>query len=98
MLAKMVMITYNEAIEDEVLEELAAAGLANYTKIPAVYGKGASSGTHEGTDIWPGRNNLLFVACNQEQAKQAIISIRKLRETLGAEGVKAFVFALEDLT
>lgn len=95
---KMVMIVYNEAIDLEVMEVLEGCGLKNYTKITGVYGRGHTSGTHLGDDIWPGRNNLLYVACEEKQAKQMFSCVKELRKELGKEGIKAFVMPVEDLT
>ena len=95
---KLVMIVYNEAVEAEVQEVLAAQGIKNYTKIPVAYGQGATSGTHLGTDIWPGRNAIMHVACREEQARALLMSIRELRKVIGQEGVKAFLQPLEDMT
>lgn len=95
---KMVMITYNEAIDNEVMEILESCLLRNYTKITGVFGCGASSGTHLGTDIWPGLNNILYVACEEAAAKKIIVGVRQLRKSLGVEGIKAFLMPLEDLT
>jgi len=95
---KMVMLTYNEAIDMEVMEALKGCALKNYTKILGTFGKGNSSGTHLGNDVWPGRNNILFVACEDKNAQQLLACIRELRKTLGKEGLKAFVFPLEELT
>jgi len=95
---KMVMIAYNEAIDDEVMEVLQHCGLQNYTKIKGVFGKGATSGTHLGNDIWPGRNNILYVACQENEAKQLISCIKELRKKLGKEGIKAFILPIEEIT
>jgi len=95
---KMVMISYNEAIDTEVMGALAKCSLKNYTKITATYGKGTSSGTHLGTDIWPGRNNILFIACEDKEATNLLSAVRQLKKILGQEGVKAFILPLEDLT
>ncbi len=94
----MVMISYNEAVDVEVTEALEKCGLKNYTKVAGTYGKGNSSGTHLGNDIWPGRNNILYIACKDEEAKRLLSSIKELRKTLSREGVKAFVLPLEDMT
>lgn len=94
----MVMITYNEAIDMEVMEIMAKCAVKNYTKITSAFGKGDSSGTHLGDDIWPGRNNILYVACEEKQASQILASIKELRKRLGKEGVKAFLWQLEELT
>lgn len=98
MMDKMVMVVYNEAVESEVMEVLTDCGLKNYTKIPAAYGKGNASGTHLGSDIWPGRNNILLVGCGKTEAARLLSCIRELRKTLAKEGIKAFSFSLEEST
>jgi len=95
---KMAMIVYNEALDDEVMEALEGCATENYTKAAGVYGKGAASGTHLGNDIWPGRNSILYVVCEEAQAKQILSRVRQLRKTLGKEGIKAFLLPVEELT
>ena len=95
---KMVMIVYNEALDNEVMEILGYCAMKNYTKITGVFGCGISSGTHSGTDIWPGRNNLLYVACEEKESKKIIASVKEIRKSLGAEGIKAFLMPLEEMT
>ncbi|NLE92121.1 MAG: hypothetical protein GX598_06260 [Elusimicrobia bacterium] len=92
---KMAMLVYNEAVEEEVMEVMAECGVSNYTKIAGVHGKGASSGAHLGTDVWPGQNNLLYVACSQEQAEGLASGIGALREKIRHEGVKIFIMPLD---
>ena len=72
--------------------------MKNYTKITNVYGRGSSSGTHLGNDVWPGKNNLLYAACENAQAKNMLSCIRELRKTLAHEGIKAFLLPLEEVT
>lgn len=95
---KMMMIAYNEAVDDDVMDLLAKCGLNNYTKLISVYGKGNTSGTHKGDDIWPGLNNVLFVACEDAHAKEVVSHVREMRKGLGREGVKAFVWGMEEVT
>lgn len=94
---KMVMIAYNEAINTDVMEILENCGVKNYTKIMAAYGKGTSSGTHLGNDIWPGRNNILYVACDDKNARELLDCVKALREKLAKEGIKAFAWDLEEI-
>ncbi len=96
-MTKMVMVVYNEAIDNEVMEVLENCALKNYTKTIASFGSGVSSGVHLGNDIWPGRNNILYVACSELQAKQIMGCVKELRKTLGREGVKAFCWELEEI-
>lgn len=95
---KMVMLVYNEALDNEVMEILGSCLMKNYTKITGVFGCGASSGTHLGTDIWPGKNNILYVACEEIVGKKIVAATRELRRSLGAEGIKAFLMPLEELS
>ncbi len=95
---KMVMISYNEAIDAEVIEVLKNCGLKNYTKLTGAFGSGATSGIHEGNDIWPGRNNILYIVCDDREVMQLISCVKELRKKLGKEGIKAFILPVEDLT
>lgn len=95
---KMIMINYNEAIDDEVMELMEAAGTKNYTKIKGTFGKGTTSGAHLGDDIWPGRNNAMFIACQEKDAKFLVSGVKELREKIGTEGIKAFAWVIDELT
>jgi nitrogen regulatory protein PII len=94
----MVMLVYNEAIDTEVMEVLENCALKNYTKLTGVFGSGTTSGIHEGNDIWPGRNNILYVVCDEKQAMQLLSYVKELRKKLSKEGVKAFVLPIEEIT
>lgn len=95
---KMAMIVYNEALDAEVMEALEGCTMKNYTKVMGVFGRGTTSGTHLGNDIWPGRNNIIYSACEEKQASQMLACIRELRKKLGKEGIKGFVLPLEEST
>ena len=92
------MIAYNEAMDDEVMEILKRCISGNYTKIVNAFGKGGTSGTHLGDDIWPGKNNVLYIACADAEAKRILSCVRELRKKLGKEGIKAFVWDLAEVT
>lgn len=94
----MVMVAYNEAIDSEVMEILEGCGLKNYTKIMGVYGSGEASGIHLGNDIWPGRNNILYICCEDTRVQKILSEVKDLRKKLGKEGVKAFTWSLENIT
>jgi nitrogen regulatory protein PII len=94
---KKSMLVYNEARDVEVMEVLDGCGLAKYTKINRVHGKGATSGTHLASQVWPGQNKILYVACDNTQVEQVVSGVTNLRKTLGKEGVKAFVMPLEQV-
>lgn len=94
---KMVMIVYNEALDMDVMEMMANCGIKNYTKVNGVFGRGESSGTHLGDDIWPGRNNILYVVCKSEEKDLLLSGVKELRKSLGKEGVKAFSWMIDEI-
>ena len=95
---KLVMIMYNEAINDEVEGLLEQNGIDVFTKWTKVYGKGRTSGPHLGTHIWPKANNVLAVVTEETAAGKILQDIRELRKRLAKEGVKAFMWEIEDIT
>jgi nitrogen regulatory protein PII len=95
---KLVMIIYNEAINDEVESLLEQNGIDVFTKWTKVYGKGRTSGPHLGTHIWPKANNVLAVVTEETAAGKILQDIRELKKRLAKEGVKAFMWEIEDIT
>lgn len=95
---KMVMISYNSAINSEVMEALEKCNIENYTRWTQVQGKGKASGPHMASEIWPGENAVLFIAETSEKVEKLISYIKELRKRLGKEGIKAFVWNLEEVT
>jgi len=89
---------YNEAINDEVESLLEKNGVDGFTKWTKVYGKGRASGPHLGTHIWPKANNVLVAVTEQETAGKIMQGIRGIRKRLAREGVKAFMWEIEDVT
>ena len=94
---KMVLITYNEAIDDEVMEILQVQSVEGYTKWTKVLGKGKTSGPHLSTHVWPKANNVLAIAIEDEKAKDLLADVEKLKQAVGREGIKAFLLPLEGL-
>ncbi|MCK4993766.1 MAG: hypothetical protein KAS13_01800 [Candidatus Omnitrophica bacterium] len=95
---KMVFITYNIAINDEVMEILKNVGIDGYTRWERTTGCGKASGPHLGTNVWPAENSVLAVAIEDEKKYKLIEKINEERKKLGREGVKAFVLPLEEIT
>ncbi len=95
---KLVVIAYNEALDEEVQELLQANGVDAFTKWTKVYGKGQASGPHLGTHVWPKANNVLAVLTGDETAPRLLHDVRALRTRLANEGIKAFVLPCEEVT
>lgn len=95
---KMVLISYYVGIEEELMEVFKSLGIEEYTKWERVLGRGKTSGPHLGTHIWPKTNALLSVAIEDTQASLLMKKIQELKTTpLGKEGIKAFLWPLEEM-
>lgn len=94
----MILIAYNQGLDDQVLNALKDCGLENYTKWTGVLGKGSSSGPHLATHVWPKANSVLAVAADDSCVERLLECMRALRKELAHEGVKAFVPPPEQLT
>lgn len=95
---KLVLIAYNEAIDDEVMEQLDAAGAEGYTKWTEVLGKGLTSGPHLLSHVWPKGNHVLLTVVADDVAGKLLDAVRGLRESTGKEGAKAFLLNVERMT
>lgn len=95
---KMVLIVYNEAIDDEVMAVLENCGIESFTKWQKVLGKGKLSGPHLNSNVWPGANNVCMSVIEDIEVSPLLNQIKNLRKTLSKEGIKAFILPLEALT
>ena len=94
----MIFISYNVCLHEEILEKLESIGITGYTCFANVTGKGKSSGYHLNNTIWPGVNSALLVAVEEEKAEEILQAIRDFRKTSSLQGIKAFLWNLEEVT
>jgi len=95
---KLVMICYNEAIDDEVTELLDKTDIKGYTKWTKVLGKGQTSEPHLLSHIWPKANNVIAAVVPEEVAQTVLQDIRNMKGKVGREGLKAFVLPVDQIT
>jgi nitrogen regulatory protein PII len=98
MIMKAVLIVHNVAIDKDVNEALESAGINCYTKFPNTLGRGELSEPHLSTDVWPAINCGTFVVIDQTKAKEVMETVRRIRGKLGSEGIKAFMWEIDDIT
>ena len=91
---KAVLIVHNVAIDAQINEALASIGVDCYTKFTNTLGKGKISEPHLNTDVWPGTNYGTFVVTEPDKAEEIMVNVRKMRERLGSEGLKALTWQI----
>lgn len=94
---KLLFIVYNAGIERQVMESLEKARVEKYTKLPRIHGKGSHSVPHFDTHVWPGFNNALLIATDEQTSGKVLEEMRKLKVTFEKEGIKVFVLPLEEM-
>jgi nitrogen regulatory protein PII len=95
---KAVLIIHNEAIDRDVDEALNSAGIRCFTKFTNVLGKGEISEPRLNTEVWPGINYGTLIVTDQTKGKEIMDKVRQMREKLGSEGLKAFMWEIDDIT
>lgn len=95
---KAVLIAHNIAIDGEVTDMLESLGITSFTKFTDMLGKGRLSEPHLNTEVWPGINYGTFVVVEDAQAARIMDAVRQMRQTLGSEGVKAFMWTIDEVT
>ena len=95
---KAVLIMHNAAIDREVNEALESAGIRYYTKFTDTLGRGELSEPHLNIEVWPETNYGTFVVIEEAKAREIMDIVRQMRKKLGSEGIKAFMWQIEDVT
>lgn len=92
---KMVWVVYEAGIDEDLAGALEGAEIAGYTKLHGVTGTGRK-GHRFGTQIWPGTNNVLWIALPDEQVAGVIQRLHSLKESyVKPPGLQVFVFPID---
>ena len=95
---KAVLIMHNAVIDTDVNEALEQAGIRCYTKFTDTLGRGEISEPHLNIEVWPETNYGTFVVTDHAKAKEIMDIVRQMRKKLGSEGIKAFMWEIDDIT
>ena len=94
---KMFLLIYCEAADEAVIATLKEAGVRGYTKMVEACGEGTETEPKLGTHIWPGRNNVIFMAVADEAISRLDARIRELKQEHPRAGVRSFLLPMEEL-
>lgn len=96
-LMKMFFIVYSRAADYDVISKLKSAGIKGYTKMKDVVGEGTETEPKLGTHCWPGENNVLYIAVQDEEVLGVCEVIRQLKISHPRAGVKGFVLPMVEI-
>jgi nitrogen regulatory protein PII len=93
---KMLVVIYNDAVDEVMISAFKKAEVHGYTKWKETLGEGTETEPKLGTHCWPGKNNVLAVVIDDEEAVRITEIIRKLKSDNPKGGIRTFILQVED--
>lgn len=93
---KGLMIIFNQALSEEIIELLDELEIRGFTKMNDLQGRGTNTGEPRmGTHTWPALNNALYTFVEKEEAEKLIFALEKLNSNAEDQGLKVFSWDVE---
>ena len=93
---KTVLITYDQAHHDNVIDVLRSSLCRGYTLLPQVGGCGTRTGEpHLGSHAWPAMNEAVITVCEDERVQPLLDRLKKVDLDNPLLGLRAFVWNIE---
>jgi hypothetical protein len=86
----MILIVYDRAIDEELIDVLEELDIRYYTKWRDVLGVGRHD-PHLGDDVWPGLNNVIMTVIDGEKSDRLLERVKALQASFASVGLRAFV-------
>jgi hypothetical protein len=93
---KMLMVIYNDVADEHIVALFKKAHVQGYTKWQQVLGEGCETEPKLGTHCWPGKNNVLASAVEEDQASGLVASLKELKSRQPKLGIRTFVLQAEE--
>ncbi|MCH5219969.1 MAG: hypothetical protein J1F20_05300 [Muribaculaceae bacterium] len=95
---KAVMITYDQAHHEAVVNILTRTNNRGYTAWPQVTGRGTRTGDpHLGTHAWPTINAAIYTVVEDYRLKPLLDELQQLDRERPLLGIHAFVWSIEEM-
>ncbi len=93
---RMVLVVHEAGIDEDLRGVLEKARISGYTKLTDATGTGRK-GHRFGTQVWPGTNNLLWIALRDEEVADLVRRLRDLKESyVKPPALRVFVFPVDE--
>jgi nitrogen regulatory protein PII len=94
---KSVFIIYAPALESKVFDAVDRMSIKQYTKMTYLHGVGGHSEPHLDSQVWPGSNMALMIVTEEKVKDQLLKEMKAIKESSIEEGLKVFVFPVEEV-
>lgn len=93
---KTVFVAYNQAYHSLILHILERQNIKGYTYWQGVQGRGSRGGEpHLGNHAWPTMNDAMLIVVKAEAVAPLLEALRALDERTPQQGLRAFVWSVE---
>jgi nitrogen regulatory protein PII len=93
---KAVMIIYNQAHSEVVMEILDKCAVRGFTKWVDVQGRGTKTGEpHYGSHAWPSKNMTTLAAVEESQTDELLEELRNADAIAEDQGLRVFVWEVQ---
>lgn len=94
---KAVMITYDQAHHERILNLLDHLNCRGFTSWPQVQGRGSKTGEpHYGSHAWPSMSSAILTIVPDERAQSLLDGLRAIDEETPRLGLRAFTWNIEN--
>jgi len=95
---EMVLVVCESGVADQVVDHLRHVGVTHFTLHQGALGVG-ETGRHEGNQIWPGRNAVVFCCIPDEQIPNVVNTLKELHDSRGGHtlGLKVFTLPVQEI-
>ncbi len=94
---KALFISYNQALTERVHDILDRRGIRGYTKWELTQGRGTFTGEpHLGSHTWPSVNSSVMAVIEDGKVAPTLEALRELDSQTSMQGLRAFVWNVED--
>ena len=95
---KAVFISYNQALTERVEYIFEQLRITGYTKSPLTYGAGSNGGEPRlGSHAWPEMNSSVLTIVEEEMVPLILKYVKNLDEVNKENGIRAFVWNVEQM-
>ncbi len=93
---KSILITYDQAHHEAIIEALEKSGCRGFTSFGTVQGRGSVRGEpHYGSHAWPSLASALITIVEDDRVDPILTRLRALDEAKPRLGLRAFVWTVE---
>lgn len=93
---KSVMITYDQAFQERIVETLTYANCRGFSCWPQLQGRGSRTGEpHYGSHAWPSMCSAVMTVVPDERVEPLLARLKALDEESPMLGLRAFVWNIE---